>query len=62
MVNYKKAMEAYIEKEIVVLKKLDLDELNLAMVAITDLSIEMLRFILWVTVGVLLLLAHGVRL
>ena len=33
MVNYKKAMEAYIEKEIVVLKKLDLDELNLAMVA-----------------------------
>lgn len=36
MVNYKKAMEAYIEKEIVVLKKLDLDELNLAMVAITD--------------------------
>ena len=31
MVNYKKAMEAYIEKEIVVLKKLDLDELNLAM-------------------------------
>ena len=57
MVNYKKAMEAYIEKEIVVLKKLDLDELNLAMVAITDLSIEMLRFILWVTVGVLLLLA-----
>lgn len=36
MVNYKKAMEAYIEKEIVVLKKLDLDELNLAMEAITD--------------------------
>ena len=31
MVNYKKAMEAYIEKEIVVLKKL-----NLAMEAITD--------------------------
>lgn len=58
MVNYKKAMEAYIEKEIVVLKKLDLDELNLAMEAITDaFSIEMLRFILWVTVVALLLLA-----
>lgn len=57
MVNYKKAMEAYIEKEIVVLKKLDLDELNLAMEAITDAFHRDAKIILWVTVVALLLLA-----
>ena len=57
MVNYKKAMEAYIEKEIVVLKKLDLDELNLAMEAITDAFHRDAKIYTMGTVVALLLLA-----